>query len=66
MTTTAATARIPPASTTVSEMSQAEPMVRSNFFLPKQLVEKLRALANKHGTPQAEHVRRAIEEYLAK
>lgn len=47
-------------------MSQVEPMVRSNFFIPKQLVEKLRLHANTKGSPMAEHVRRALEEYLAK
>jgi predicted DNA-binding protein len=39
-------------------------MKRTNIFLPEQLLERLRALADKTGLSVAEHIRRAIDEYL--
>lgn len=39
-------------------------MKRTNIFLPEQLLEKLRTLADKTGLSVAELIRRAIDEYL--
>lgn len=39
-------------------------MKRTNIFLPEQLIERLKALAAKTGLSVAEHIRRAIDEYL--
>jgi predicted DNA-binding protein len=39
-------------------------MKRTNIFLPEQLIERLKALAEKTGLSVAEHIRRAIDEYL--
>jgi predicted DNA binding CopG/RHH family protein len=45
-------------------MTKTEPMIRCNHFLPKQLVEQIKQHAATKGTPVAEHVRRALQEYL--
>lgn len=45
-------------------MNRTEPMTRCNYFLPKPLVEALKKHAATKGTPAAEHVRRALQEYL--
>jgi predicted DNA-binding protein len=39
-------------------------MRRTNIFLPDQLLAKLAALSKATGLSMAEHVRRAILEYL--
>lgn len=41
-------------------------MKRTNIFLPEQLLAKLRALSKSTGLSVAEHIRRAIDEYLRK
>ncbi|MHB8255337.1 MAG: ribbon-helix-helix protein, CopG family [Acidiferrobacter sp.] len=41
-------------------------MIRTNIFLPEQFLIKLRALAKATGLTVAEHVRRAIDDYLSK
>jgi predicted DNA-binding protein len=38
--------------------------IRTNIFLTKTELKKLRALSGKTGAPVAELVRRAIDEYL--
>jgi predicted DNA-binding protein len=38
--------------------------IRTNIFLTKTELKRLRALSNKTGAPVAELVRRAIDEYL--
>jgi predicted DNA binding CopG/RHH family protein len=45
-------------------MIRNEPMQRCNYFLPKPLVEAIKKHAATKGTPVAEHVRRALQEYL--
>ncbi|TDN70427.1 ribbon-helix-helix protein, CopG family [Paraburkholderia sp. BL10I2N1] len=45
-------------------MSKLEPMTRRNFFIPEKLYEALQAKAAETGTPVAEHVRRALADYL--
>jgi predicted DNA-binding protein len=39
-------------------------MIRTALFLPEPLLKALRALAKRTDLPIAEHVRRAIEQYL--
>lgn len=39
-------------------------MKRTNIFLPKPLLSKLRTLSKATGLSVAEHIRRAIDEYL--
>jgi len=39
-------------------------MKRTNIFLPIPLLAKLRALSDATGLSVAEHIRRAIDEYL--
>lgn len=41
-------------------------MVRKQFFMPQPLVDRLRTEAERTGLTEAELVRRAIEEYLAR
>lgn len=41
-------------------------MKRTALFLPEPLLKVLKALAKKTDTTVAEHIRRAIEEYLEK
>jgi hypothetical protein len=41
-------------------------MERKNIHLTAQQIEALRALSDKTGLTVAEHVRRAIDEYVAK
>jgi len=41
-------------------------MKRRQFCLPDDLMEALRRLSKRTGAPMAEHVRRAIDEYLKK
>jgi predicted DNA binding CopG/RHH family protein len=41
-------------------------MKRINTHLTKQQIESLKKLADKTGLTVAEHIRRAIDEYLAK
>lgn len=41
-------------------------MKRANFFLPEQLIERLKALSEKTGLSVAELIRRAADEYLKK
>jgi len=41
-------------------------MKRTHVFLPEPVVAALRALADKTGLSVAEHVRRAVDEYLRK
>ncbi len=38
--------------------------IRTNIFLTETELKKLRALSKKNGAPVAEHVRRAVDEYL--
>jgi predicted DNA-binding protein len=40
--------------------------IRTNIFLTKTELKKLRALSRKTGAPVAELVRRAIDEYLGR
>jgi len=40
------------------------PMKRTALYLPEPLLKALRALAKKSDVSVAEHIRRAIEEYL--
>jgi predicted DNA-binding protein len=40
--------------------------IRTNIFLTKTELKKLKALSSKTGAPVAELVRRAIDEYLTK
>ena len=40
------------------------PKRRVSFFLDEELGEGLKALKERHGTPEAESIRRAIAEYL--
>ena len=40
--------------------------IRTNIFLTKTELKKLRALSKKTGAPAAELVRRAVDEYLEK
>lgn len=39
-------------------------MKRTHIFLPEQVVDALKALSQKTGLSVAEHIRRAIDEYL--
>jgi predicted DNA-binding protein len=39
-------------------------MKRRNFYLTKQQIEALRALAEQTGLKVSEHIRRAIDSYL--
>jgi len=41
-------------------------MKRTNFFLPEQLIERLKARSESTGLSVAEIVRRAIDEYLSR
>ena len=41
-------------------------MKRFQTFLPNTIVEKLRALSEKTGLSIAEHIRRALDDYLVK
>lgn len=41
-------------------------MKRTNIFLPEQILARLRALAERTGLSVAEHIRRAVEDYLTK
>jgi Ribbon-helix-helix protein, copG family len=41
-------------------------MRRVSLFLPEALLEGLAELKREHGTPQAESIRRAVTEYLAR
>jgi hypothetical protein len=51
----------------VSKMPpNVEPLRRQNFFISPQIMERLRVLAASQGTPVAEHVRRALYEYLTR
>jgi predicted DNA-binding protein len=40
--------------------------IRTNIFLTRTELKTLRELSRKTGAPVAEHVRRAIDEYLEK
>ena len=40
-------------------------MNRHNFYLPKQQMEALKALSKETGLSMSEHMRRAIDDYLA-
>ncbi len=40
------------------------PMRRVSLFLPDHLLKGLDQIKQEHGTPQAESIRRAIDEYL--
>jgi len=40
--------------------------IRTNIFLTRAELQKLRTLSKKTGAPVAEHVRRAVDEYLEK
>ena len=40
--------------------------IRTNIFLTKTELKKLRGLSNKTGAPVAELVRRAVDEYLVR
>jgi hypothetical protein len=42
------------------------PRKRYSFFIDAELEAGLKELKSKHGTPEAEAIRRAIAEYLAK
>lgn len=44
--------------------SETSNMIRWNVHLPRQLIEKLKDHAAHRGTPAAEVVRRALEEFL--
>ena len=37
-----------------------------NFYIDPELAEGLKALKNREGVPEAESIRRALAEYLAK
>lgn len=39
-------------------------MVRSNYFVPEAFKEGLRQVAAKNGGTEAEHLRKAVEQYL--
>ena len=39
-------------------------MVRTNYYYPPQMLERLRALSAQTGTPVAELIRRAVEHML--
>jgi predicted DNA-binding protein len=41
-------------------------MIRTNIFLPEPLIRRLKALSEKTGLSVAEHIRRAIDDYLKK
>jgi predicted DNA-binding protein len=40
-------------------------MIRFNSYLPAQTILALKTLAKETGLPLAEHIRRAIDSYLA-
>ena len=39
-------------------------MIKKIFYLPKQLVSSLKAIAGETGLTVSEHVRRALDEYI--
>ena len=39
-------------------------MKRTHIFLPESVIAALKTLSEKTGLPVAEHIRRAIDEYL--
>jgi len=39
-------------------------MKRTHIFLPEPVIAALKALSEKNGLPVAEHIRRAVDEYL--
>jgi|19_taG_2_1085344.scaffolds.fasta_scaffold00122_4 predicted DNA-binding protein len=41
------------------------PTTRTNIYLPNPQQEKIRTLANRTGITAAEHIRRAVDFYLA-
>jgi predicted DNA-binding protein len=41
-------------------------MIRTGIYLPKKQIARLKRLAEKTGLSMAEHVRRAIDDYLIK
>lgn len=41
-------------------------MKRTSIFFPEQLLEKFRELARRRGTPMAELIRQAMEDFLKK
>ena len=41
-----------------------QPMKRTNFYFPEQLLERLKKASEKLGLPVSEIIRRAIDEFL--
>lgn len=41
-------------------------MIRRNYFIPDETHERLERLSRKTGESMSEHLRRALDEYLAK
>jgi predicted DNA-binding protein len=41
-------------------------MVRTNFFFPQPMLDRLKAAKERTGIPMSEIIRRAIEDYLCK